>query len=590
MKIIGNDPISYLFGKTWKYSEGNRKKIVAYWLCFITANAFSLITYPLTLSELINTVQLQGITSDNFAYLCMLLAILPLTNFIFWCFHGPGRYLESMNSFRCRINKRKHLFKGVMTLPMQWHVDHHSGDTISKVGKGTQALFDFSSEAFLVIRLIVMLIVCCYMLARNSISIALIVAGTVLLTTCITMYFDKVIMAYLEILNKLENEAAAEVQDNIGNIVTVIILRVENFVYARIGKKLDEPLAVQGKYRKAIEMKWFLISMSGVVLTSMVLLSYFIEHLDSPEKLLVGSIVLLTQYLDRLENVFYDFTSIYSNIVQQYTQVQDSEKLTEEFREKSLQNHLLPKDWREITVRDLNFSYHREKSREQHLTNLSFWIRRGEKIAFVGKSGNGKSTCFSLIMALYDALSAEISVDGVTVPNGFEGICRDIALVPQAPEIFATTVRENITMGADVSEETLRHYTEMACLTDVVERMPKKFDSKINEKGVNLSVGEQQRLALARGLLVCKDKSIILLDEPTSSLDAVTEFRVYENVFRIKNTAVISSIHRFNLLPLFDYIYVFEKGRIVAHGTLLELRKRSSEFQELYKSYENAQK
>ena len=239
MKIIGNDPISYLFGKTWKYSEGNRKKIVAYWLCFITANAFSLITYPLTLSELINTVQLQGITSDNFAYLCMLLAILPLTNFIFWCFHGPGRYLESMNSFRCRINKRKHLFKGVMTLPMQWHVDHHSGDTISKVGKGTQALFDFSSEAFLVIRLIVMLIVCCYMLARNSISIALIVAGTVLLTTCITMYFDKVIMAYLEILNKLENEAAAEVQDNIGNIVTVIILRVENFVYARIGKKLD---------------------------------------------------------------------------------------------------------------------------------------------------------------------------------------------------------------------------------------------------------------------------------------------------------------------------------------------------------------
>jgi len=131
----------------------------------------------------------------------------------------------------------------------------------------------------------------------------------------------------------------------------------------------------------------------------------------------------------------------------------------------------------------------------------------------------------------------------------------------------------------------------MACFTDVVEDLPKKFDSSIKEKGVNLSGGQQQRLSLARGLLACHDKDIVLLDEPTSSLDTVTEMKVYRNIFReFRDKTIISSIHRLHLLPLFHKIYVFSEGRIIASGNLEELLTHCPEFQELWRQYhENKQ-
>ena len=123
----------------------------------------------------------------------------------------------------------------------------------------------------------------------------------------------------------------------------------------------------------------------------------------------------------------------------------------------------------------------------------------------------------------------------------------------------------------------------MACFTEVVEKLSEKFNTPIREKGVNLSGGQQQRLALARALAVCADKSIVLLDEPTSSLDPATEMQVYQNIFtEFKDKLVISTVHRLHLLPLFDRIYYFEKGRIIGFGALQELLRSHPQFQEMY--------
>ena len=156
------------------------------------------------------------------------------------------------------------------------------------------------------------------------------------------------------------------------------------------------------------------------------------------------------------------------------------------------------------------------------------------------------------------------------------------------------SILENITIGVDYDMEIIKRYTDMACFTEVVERLPRKFDSLINEKGVNLSGGEKQRLALARGLLFAcedklEDKSIILLDEPTSSIDIANELLIYQNIFRaFSDRAIISSVHRLHLLPMFDRIYFFENGRIIASGTFVELLKNSKEFQEVWSKYNSA--
>jgi ABC-type multidrug transport system fused ATPase/permease subunit len=187
---------------------------------------------------------------------------------------------------------------------------------------------------------------------------------------------------------------------------------------------------------------------------------------------------------------------------------------------------------------------------------------------------------------LYHPSSFNLSVDEQIIPQGFEGISRAIALVPQNPEIFATTILSNITMGADYDIEFVHRFTDMACFTDVVLGLPKQFESSIKEKGVNLSGGQQQRLALSRGLLACHDKDIVLLDEPTSSLDTITEMKVYKSIFReFQGKTIISSIHRLHLLPLFDRICIFEGGQIIASGTLSELLSSCSQFEALWQQY-----
>ena len=121
--------------------------------------------------------------------------------------------------------------------------------------------------------------------------------------------------------------------------------------------------------------------------------------------------------------------------------------------------------------------------------------------------------------------------------------------------------------------------TSMACFTEVEERLPKGLDSLIKEKGVNLSGGEEQRLALTRGLLASADKEILLLDESVSSVDPATETRIYENVFReFLGKTIVASTHRMHMLPMFDRIFVFARGRLVGAGTLPELLQTCPEF------------
>jgi len=123
----------------------------------------------------------------------------------------------------------------------------------------------------------------------------------------------------------------------------------------------------------------------------------------------------------------------------------------------------------------------------------------------------------------------------------------------------------------------------MACITDVIDKLPRAFESSVNEKGVNLSGGQQQRLALARGLLACEGKSIVLLDEPTSSVDPANEIRIHQNIFKaFKDKAIISSVHRLYLLPLFDRIVMLKEGKILATGTLEHLLAICPEFKELW--------
>ncbi len=155
--------------------------------------------------------------------------------------------------------------------------------------------------------------------------------------------------------------------------------------------------------------------------------------------------------------------------------------------------------------------------------------------------------------------------------------------MPQDPEIFENTILYNITLGLEFGEDEITKACQAAQFERVVQNLPHGFDTHIQEKGVNLSGGQKQRLALARGILAAKTSDLVLLDEPTSSIDPRTERNIYENLFEcFKDKTVISSLHRLHLLHYFDYVYILKDGFVVDSGTFEELRRYSLVFKELW--------
>src|SRR3989338_5041851 len=155
--LFDNNPLIYLTRKTWEYSRGNRPRVVLYTLMSIIANASHLFE-PLVVATILNYVQINGITAENAPQFIWKMSWLVGLVILFWLFHGPSRLLEMSNGFLARAKYKQYLLEGTMDLPSSWHTDHHSGDTIDKIGKGTSALYEYSSSTFEIISNITRLI------------------------------------------------------------------------------------------------------------------------------------------------------------------------------------------------------------------------------------------------------------------------------------------------------------------------------------------------------------------------------------------------------------------------------------------------
>ena len=301
--------------------------------------------------------------------------------------------------------------------------------------------------------------------------------------------------------------------------------------------------------------------------------------------ILIGTLFMLYSYLDRVGQAFFEFSQFYGSMTKKAADIESAEPIDEAFGKiESQLKTTLPKTWQQIEIKNLNFTYNQEGS-IQHLDNIDFNFKHGQKIALIGESGSGKSTILSLLRGLYLPQKASITCDGKKLKHGIQTLKQSVTLIPQDPEIFNETIRYNITMDMFNKEADLKKAIQMAQFETVVNRLPNGVETSVQEKGVSLSGGEKQRLALARGILAAKDSDIILLDEPTSSVDSINEKKIHENIFNeFKDKTIISSIHRLHLLDKFDYIYMFDQGKIIGHGTFENI-KENSKFKSIWRRY-----
>lgn len=219
------------------------------------------------------------------------------------------------------------------------------------------------------------------------------------------------------------------------------------------------------------------------------------------------------------------------------------------------------------------------------LRGVSFVVRPGECIAIVGPSGAGKTTILNLIPRFYDVIEGVVRVDGIDVRElRLEDLRRAIGFVPQEPVLFSGTIYENIAYGGtNVGPEAVERAARLADAHEFISRMPRAYQSRVGERGAGLSGGQRQRIAIARAIV--NDPPILLLDEPTSSLDVASEHSIRQSLEQaMANRTSLLVTHRPSMARWADRILVVQDGRITRHGAHEPLLQSSELYRMLQES------
>jgi len=579
------NPLILVLKSEWENLGNRKKRFVFYLSLFVIAGAIHLMS-PLVIGTIFNSIQESISSKEELFHLIKLISLLLLITIGFWLFHGVGRVLEQLTGFHVNRNYMNNKLERILSLPLKWHKDNHSGDTIDKINRGSSAISNFSQNTTYdvvygftdIFGSIIILSFIDWKIALFALSFSIIILFAI-------MTLDRRLVKLYKKLNKFSNKVSAAVFDYLSNIITVITLRLKKVVSLEIDERLMASYKTTKKAAIMSESKWAFISIAISFMTVLVLIYKSYTDYMTTGVILIGTLYMLYGYLRTVGQTFYNFASLYGKLMKYGANLSNTEPIDEAYNQLENQTNLkMPQEWNKIEIKNLDFKYEQE-GKKQHLNQINLNFERGKKIALVGESGSGKSTVLAILRGLYPPQKGEVFCDDKKLKKGFNRISSQITLIPQDPEIFNNTIGKNITLGLKTKKEDLEKAIEMARFKKVVDRLEKGLDTNVLEKGVSLSGGEKQRLALARGLLAAKTSKIVFLDEPTSSVDSLNELKIHENIFReFRDKIIVSSIHRLHLLEKFDYIYFFEKGKIIAEGTLEDL-KRNSKFKSLWRKY-----
>lgn len=285
---------------------------------------------------------------------------------------------------------------------------------------------------------------------------------------------------------------------------------------------------------------------------------------------------LLTNLIDKTGELLTEIKSFNISSKRVFAILDNKEFKKEKFGEKHLE-----KVTGNFEFKNVYFGYEKNKV----LKDLSFKVHENENVAFVGKSGAGKTTIFNLLCKLYDVDAGQIKIDDVDIKElDEESIRNNITIISQNPYIFNMSIKDNLRIVKEnITDEEIKEACRLACLDEFIETLPDKYDTVVGEGGISLSGGQRQRLAIARAFI--QETEIILFDEATSALDNETQTKIQQAINNLKeNYTILIIAHRLSTIINSDRILVIDDGKIVGEGKHDDLLKTNKIYKKLYES------
>lgn len=582
-------PGSGLYRNVWHYASGARP-LLALSTVLLVGSQLVKLAVPWLAAQAINALQQNGPRAVLHA--ATYIALVVLTFVAAWAMHGPGRVLERAVGLRIRQAHADALYAKLMRLPMAWHDRHHSGDVQQRVSQSTGALYGFAQNQFVYLQSAVNLVGPLVALALFSATLGVLAAAGYLLVGVAILRFDRRLMTLAGDENTAERRYQAGLMDFLGNVSTVLSLRLQQNSRRLLGSRLASIFVPLKKSIALNEIKWCAVDLFSVALTWSLVATFVWLTGRTGSAILIGSVFMVYQYAQQASGVVGSIAGNFQGFARTRTDFASAELIWNAADQPGA-GQAVPADWQTIEIRGLCYEHASAAAITEPdqgssadvaakapagLHHVDLTLRRGERVALVGASGSGKSTLMRVLAGLYEPTHGHISVDSVA-HLGMRHAGSIATLIPQEADVFEATVRENITFGGDCPAADLAAALHASAFDAVMADMPQGLATPITERGFNLSGGQRQRLCLARGIVAAMQSSLVMLDEPTSALDPLTEEAVFTRLSQTLPTAcIVASVHRMSLLHHFDTVVLMDGGRVVDVGTVDELLVRQPSF------------
>lgn len=560
----------------FSYLEDEKLRLFIYILLVI-------LTYiPTLLSSFFWGYAIEALVNNIFNKFLFFLLLREGMHILFYCVLAVPRdsvynYLE----IKFSKNVIKDLYKKISDMPAIAFEKIGVGEFINRLTTDPDRVMELLNKLVkMTCRLIVIIVV--VILCFN----ASILLGIEIIIFCIIMgyisykFFPKIGKTQEEI-KRYSDIQVKSATENLTGIREIKALGIKENIERRLFDNIDKHFISQRKMKKYEIIYYNLNGLVYFILQGIILGTC--GYLVVTGKLTYALFIVIESYIWRIDDVVESLSDFGIN----YNKVKVSLNRIDEiinnrmYEDEHFGNVVLENTKGIVEFKNVSFKY--DIDDEYTLKNLNLNIVPNKKVAIVGRSGNGKSTIFNLLLRYFDPTEGTIEIDGINIKDlNEESLRNNISIIRQSPFLFNMSILDNFKIvKEDTNLEEIRDVCKKAYIDDYIMSLPNKYDTVIGEGGVNLSGGQKQRIAIARTLLV--NTKIILFDEATSALDNESQEYIKRTIDNlVLDHTVIIVAHRLSTIKDADIIHVIEDGKLESTGTHEELLKKSKTYKNLY--------